>query len=133
MVKGTIKIGKPTAGHRALLTKMGYAVEEKEGLLHVEGSEFVRSLDVSGEDDAIKSSLIVFARERLLLTYGSKVTFRSPDGEVKTLTSLPAVNTLVSMCRRLGLPNLSCLVVKPAEKETLSPRWDDFFAALAEE
>jgi hypothetical protein len=102
MVQGTIKTGKNTKGHGAWLLAHGYTVVEQVDSIVVEGTEFVKELDLSGVDalDVLKKVI----EDKQLLTYQTLVSLK--DG--KRLFGIP-------LCGKLG--TASALVVKPVKAE----------------
>lgn len=106
-VSGVIRVGKKTAGHESWLAARGYAVRKDGDVLHVEGSEFVESVDLTGADEGLGAMREMVAK-RQLATYRTQFTFK--DGEV--LTGIFAVG-------RLG--PASALVVKAAKPRAAAP------------
>jgi len=104
---GTIKVNSNTKQHAANLRSFGYEVTEgSDGLLRVEVTGFVTSVDVSCGVSSLREVISL----RQALTYSTKVIF--PEG---TFQSLPACLKLAGLSKKAGLPNLSCLIMKNGE------------------
>lgn len=80
-VNGTIRMGKRTEGHEAWLTARGYSVRRDSDVLHVEGREFVDSVDLTGPDDGVSLLREMVAKQQLA-TYRTRFTFNG--GEVRS-------------------------------------------------
>ena len=117
-MKAFIKLGTQTKNHATALRALGYEVQTDGENIITEVTGTVSYLDLTSGPDA----LVQLIREQKALTYGSKVTmFDEKTGENKVFTGVPLCLKLVGFSKKLGLPNLSCLVMKTGEAKAKAP------------
>jgi hypothetical protein len=99
-----IKVGKQTAGHKALLESKGYEVSESEGVLAITAHEVIEgTVDLSTPEKAAEV-LSEVVQKKAVFSY--KTVFKFADG--RELYGVMA-------CTRLG--KASALVTKGEEKK----------------
>lgn len=132
-MKAFIKLGTQTKNHATALRALGYEVQTDGENIITEVTGTVSHLDLTDGPEA----LVEVIQARKALTYGSKVTmFDEKTGENKVFTGVPMCLKLVGFSKRLGLPNLSCLVMKTGEGKAkvaaanVPPEWASLAALL---
>lgn len=105
-MQGKIKINSHTSGHRAVLERLGYSVEEVDGHLLIECTEFVGSADFTSAE-AAKASVQALVQGRKLWTYTTEFRLRNPNtGAIETHSNFFAL-------KKLPL-EITALIAKPA-------------------
>ena len=118
-MKGTIKLGQNTKGHLNNLKALGYDAQiNAAGDIECEVQGFVSHLDLTSGPE----QLMDLIGEQKALTYSSKVKlFDEKSGEVKEFNGVPMCLKLGGFSKKMGLPNLSCLVMKSGEGKKAAP------------
>jgi len=110
-MKAIIKLNQNTKNHASSLKNLGYQAEVVGDEIVTEVEGFVAHLDLV--DEKGPEALMEVIASKKALTYGTKVTmFDEKSGEVKVYTSVPMCLKLGAFSKRMGLPDLSCLVMK---------------------
>lgn len=116
-----IKVGKRTAGHRALLEKKGYEVEEQDGVLQVTCSKVIEGTVDLSTPEKQKEVLTEVIAKKQVFSYTTEFKLTTDEGELVTRWGIMACTLL---------KNVSALVTKGAEAEAKPHAINDVFNAL---